>query len=320
MRAAPRTTDRSSRARGLIVLLVLLTLIAFAGLLAACGDDADEPGPPLAAATPASLATIADRTTATDGLRLSLRQTMTVAGEGTIPVSAEGRFDTKRQRGEMTMSVDSSSLAGGGGRVVQQRMIYDGRTFYMSSPMLQPILPAGKRWTKVDLDASGTQDDLDLAPLMSAAADYHDPTQLLAYLRAASGDVERVGTETVRGVATTHFKATVDFRKLPDTMPADQRTAMRRSIEQLIELGGSSRAPIEVWIDADGHARRLLTTTTTGAAAQRVDLRQRIELYDFGTKVDVKIPPPGAVVDFGDLRRLGDLVPGVGAGTDGFSG
>ena len=36
---------------------------------------------------------------------------MTVAGQGTIPVSAEGRFDTKRQRGEMTMSVDTSSLA-----------------------------------------------------------------------------------------------------------------------------------------------------------------------------------------------------------------
>lgn len=96
-------------------------------------------------------------------------------------------------------------------------------------------------------------------------------------------------------------------------------TSSRRGIVAC-ELGGSSRAPIEVWIDADGHARRLLTTTATGAAAQRVDLRQRIELYDFGTKVDVKIPPPGAVVDFGDLRRLGDLMPGAGAGTDGFSG
>ena len=44
---------------------------------------------------------------------MSLEQTMTVAGEGSVPATAEGRFDTKAQRGEMTMSMDLSSLGGG---------------------------------------------------------------------------------------------------------------------------------------------------------------------------------------------------------------
>ena len=310
MSAGPRTTDRTSRARGLLGLVALLTLLAFGLMLAACGDDADEPGTKVASLTPQSLALVADRTTATDGVRMSLEQTMTVAGEGSVPATAEGRFDTKRQRGEMTMSLDTSSLAGGG-EAVKQRMIFDGLTFYMSSPMFEQMLPAGKRWLKIDLDAVGKQAGFDVGALMSQSGG-QDPTQVLAYLKAASGDVTRVGTQTVRGVATTHYKATIDFRKVPDSAPADQRAAVRRSIEQLIKLSGASTAPIEVWIGKDGLARRILTTSTTGTAAQRIKLRQRIDLYDFGTKVDVTIPPASAVLDAGDF---GGLPPGAGAGS-----
>jgi hypothetical protein len=283
-------------------------------MLAACGDDdAQSPGTQVASLTPQRLALVADRTTATGGVRMSLQQTMTVAGQGSIPVSAEGRFDTKSQRGEMTMSMNTSSL-GGGGEAVQQRMIFDGLTFYMRSPLFEQLLPAGKRWLKFDLAAVGKQAGFDVGALVNSSAG-QDPTQVLAYLKAASGDVKRVGSETVRGVKTTHYKATIDFRKVPDSAPADQRAAVRRSIEQLIKLGGTSTAPIEVWIGKDGLARRILTTTTTGTAAQRVKLRQRIELYDFGTNVDVAIPRAGAVLDVGDLGDLGGIAPGAGAGS-----
>ncbi len=310
MSAGPRTTDRSSRARARLGLLALLTLLAFGLTLAACGDDADDPGTQVASITPQRLALVADRTTATGGVRMSLEQTMTVAGEGSIPVSAEGRFDTTRQRGEMTMSLDTSSLAGGG-EAVKQRMIFDDLALYMGSPMFDQFLPTGKRWLKIDLDAVGRQAGFDLGALMNQGGG-QDPTQVLAYLKAASGDVRRVGTETVRGVATTRYRATIDFRKVPDSAPADQRAAVRRSIEQLIELSGASTAPIEVWIGKDGLARRIVTTTMTGTAAQRIKLRQRIDLYDFGTKVDVAIPPASAVLDAGDL---GGLPPGAGAGS-----
>jgi hypothetical protein len=296
------------------MLLALLTLIALAGLLAACGDNGDDPGTQVASISPRSLALVADRTTATDGVRMSLQQTMTVAGEGTVPATAEGRFDTKRQRGEMTMSMDLASLGGEevpGGGALEQRMIFDGLTFYMRSPMFDQLLPAGKRWLKIDLGKVGEQAGLDLGALMSQGGG-QDPTQVLAYLKAASGDVHRVGTDTVRGVATTHYKATIDFRKVPDSAPAGERAAVRRSIEQLIKLSGASTAPMEVWIGEDGLARRIVSTTTSGTAAQRIKLRQTIELYDFGTKVDVKIPPASAVLDAGDF---GALSPGAAPGS-----
>ena len=54
MSDGPRTADRTSRARGLLWLVALLTLLAFGLSLAACGDDADDPGTPVASLTPAS--------------------------------------------------------------------------------------------------------------------------------------------------------------------------------------------------------------------------------------------------------------------------
>ena len=168
-------------------------------------------------------------------------------------------------------------------------MIFDGLTFYMRSPLFEPLLPAGKRWLKIDLDTIGQEAGLDLGALVNQGAS-QDPTQVLAYLKAASGDVERVGTETVRGVATTHYKATIDFRKVPDSAPADQRAAVRRSIEQLIELSGASTAPMEVWIGRTASPAASCRRRRPGRRQQRITLRQRTELYDFGTKVDVAIP------------------------------
>lgn len=312
-----RAPARSRRIAGPLALLLLLTLIALAGMLAACGGDAEKTGdadPRAATLKPVSLATVADRTRATSGLRLSLEQTMTVAGQGTVPASAEGRFDTKHQRGEMTFSIDDSSLFGEAapdGGALEQRLVFDRLTFYVRSPIFDAMLPAGKHWMKVDLGALGEQTGLDLSALITQGGG-QDPTQVLTYLKAAGGDVTRVGSETVRGVATTHYKATIDFKRVPESAPAEQRAAVRRSINELIELSGTSSAPLEVWIDGDGLARRILTTTTTGTAAQRIKLRQRIELYDFGTKVDVTIPPAGETVDAGDL---GQLAPDGASGT-----
>ena len=107
----------------------LLVVLLLGLVLGACGsDDGDGGGGggggAVAALTPQRLALVADRTTAKGGVRMSLEQTMTIAGQGSVPATAEGRFDTKSQRGEMTMTMDLSSIAGeavpGGDAIEQQ--------------------------------------------------------------------------------------------------------------------------------------------------------------------------------------------------------
>jgi len=277
----------------------LLVLLALAAGLTACGDATSNSD---AVLTPASLANIASRTTAKGGVRMSMDQTMNLGGQGSIPTKAEGVFDTKTKRGEMTMTMDLSAIPGGDQLPAgsgKQHVILDGFTFYMNSPLFSSMLPNGKKWLKLDLNKLGKSVGIDFSSLTQGAG--QDPTQSLNYLKAASGDVTKVGTEDVRGEPTTHYKATIDFNKVPDSAPADQRDAMRRSIKQIIRLAGASTAPMEIWIDKDGIVRRMSTNIATKIGGLRGTIKQRMELYDFGTKVDVQIPDSSETVDAGDL-------------------
>jgi len=174
------------------------------------------------------------------------------------------------------------------------------------------VLPSGKKWLKFDLAKAGKEIGVDFSTLTQGAN--QDPTQTLQYLKAAGGSVTRVGTETVRGTSTTHYKATVDFEKVPDTAPADERAAMRKSIQQIIKLSGTKTVPIEVWVGDDGIARRIVSSYGSNVGGERTTVKQRIEMYDFGAKIDVKIPPGSETFDF---SQLGDLLQGAGSGTFG---
>ncbi len=288
-------------------LLPFLILLAAVPALSACGD-----GDGL---TAAALADAADTTAAKGSVRMSMQQTMAIPGEGTIPSTAEGVFDTKSKRGEMTVSTDLSSIPGAGsigGDASKQRVVFDGLVFYMTSPLFEQALPGAKKWMKIDLAKAGKELGVDFEALMQNGGGGQDPTQSLQYLKAASGDVEEVGTETVRGTSTTHYKATIDFDKVADSAPADQRAAVRRSMRQLIKLAGASTAPMEVWLAGDGTVRRLKQTITTKIAGQRSTMTQRMEFFDFGTKADIEIPKAAEVVDASELG--GALQDGVTAG------
>jgi hypothetical protein len=288
-------------------LVALVALIAIAPLvLAACGDSSDGGGdrsaiPVLSAH---ALANVADTTAAKGTMRMTMRQTMSLGSEDSLPMSGEGVFDTKNNRGEMTMTMDLSSLKAVGaiGRAAStQHVIIDGSTMYMSSPLFAGGLPGRKQWLKVDLAKLGKLADVDVGSLMQSGS--QDPTQMLRFLKGASGDVTKLGTETVRGEPTTHYKATIDFAKIPDTVPADQRAAVRSAMRELVRLGGSKTMPVEVWIGDDGLARRVATHMTITIEEQRTKLSQRMEFYDFGTKVAIAIPRASETFDASELGR-----------------
>jgi hypothetical protein len=281
----------------------LLALLAIAPLaLVACGGSENSAGVPVLSAH--ALANVADTTTAKGTMRMTMRQTFSLGGEGSLPMSGQGVFDTKNNRGEMTMTMDLSSLEGAGalgGAASKQHVIIDGSTMYMSSPLLAGGLPGGKQWLKLDLAKLGKQAGIDVGSLMQSGS--QDPTQMLRFLKGASGDITKLGSETVRGEPTTHYKATVDFTKIPDTVPASQRAAVRSAMRQLVGLAGTKTMPMEVWIGDDGVARRIATDMTMTIDGQRTKLAQRMEFYDFGTKVAIAVPPASETFDAGELGR-----------------
>jgi hypothetical protein len=224
----------------------------------------------------------------------SAKVAMTVdLGEGGS-VSSEGAIDFAAGRGSMSVDLAGLGLPGGG----KAEMVYAGSTIYMKLPPGFPLPSGGKPWFLLDLEEIGKQTGVDLKELQQLGG--NDPSNQLQLLAGASEDgVKEVGTETVRGVATTRYDAVVDLNKAAAQAPE----SARRAITQLVERLGGSSMPVSVWIDADGLPRRFEQTLTVGpaAGADAQTVRTRIEFYDYGTPVTVTIPPASQTQSFADL-------------------
>jgi hypothetical protein len=136
---------------------------------------------------------------------------------------------------------------------------------------------------------------------------------MLDQIRSVSGDVEKVGSEKVRGVETTHYKAEVDLRKYPDRLPEAQREQARVAVEKLVDMTGTSTYPMELWIDDDDLVRRVNVSYDLNTPGQdgKSSFSMTMEFFDFGTPVDVSPPPKKDVQDLAELaERLGRMQQG----------
>ena len=138
------------------------------------------------------------------------------------------------------------------------------------------------------------------------------------YLRGASGAIDELRHEKVRGIDTTHYRATIDINKAAAAAPDTARAA----IKQISETFGIVRVPVDAWIDDDGRARRISETIDYSRAKSSPTLpanslpkrvQVTLEYYDFGTPVTAPVPPSDQVADFGDL--LAQLRAGSGTET-----
>ena len=269
------------------ILALPLMLLAAAPLLSGCSTDS---------LTAQGIAQAAETTSAKGGTKVSMRTTTTIPGGGALEMSGDGVIDSKRRVGRMTMRFGGLVP---GGEAMTQEMIFDRFTIYMRSELFGAGLKSGKKWLKFDLAKVSKGLGIDLSQLGQVG---QDPSQSMQMLKAIGGDVKKVGEEKVRGVDTTHYSATVDFDKYPAAVPASDRAAVRKSIENLVKLSGQRTIPVDVWVDDDKVVRRVgqtIKTKVPGAASMQ--MRMIMEYFDFGTKVDVKAPPAGQVQDISDL-------------------
>ena len=309
----------------------LLGALAIALALAACGGgkketagttQATETTPAETAATEttehvSAVAAAAEKTTKVGSARFSLTMNVTglsaQTGAETATLQGEGAFDYHARRGRMTLDLGELGAAlgaAGATGVGQVELIFDGTTFYMKLAELSQLIPGAKPWLKLDLEALGKQEGVNLGQLQQLSQG--DPTQALSYLRAA-GEFAKVGTELVRGVETTHYKGTLDLDEVAAKLPADQR----KSVEDVISQAGLARIPAEAWIDGDGLLRKMTLVYAgvpgQGQAQGKASLTLTIELFDFGSKVEIKPPPADQVSDLGELLK--SFGQGVGGAT-----
>ena len=152
---------------------------------------------------------------------------LSVAGQ-TIEMEATGAYDADAQRMSMEMDMGAmfEELAGTTGETVPagldepMQVVADGSTMYMKAPMLE----SRRRRDRVGVAVRRRH-----AARAAMGFGSYDPSEILESLRGVTGEPEVVGTETVRGVETTRYSATMDLERALAEAPRRIASASRRS-------------------------------------------------------------------------------------------
>jgi hypothetical protein len=216
----------------------------------------------------------------------SVKVEFEIVGKG-VNGGGRGAFDTgTRDSGRLSMT-----LEGNGGSTTTVDTIIDGAVMYLRSAVFQQVLPQGKEWVRVDLAQLARQNGVNLGSLLDSNP---TPNGALAYLRGASGNARELGKEKVRGVETTHYRASIDLEQAARRAKGSTRESIRR----VIDVAGVRSLPVDVWVGDDGYVRKV---TYRQHSSSNQSAKITMELYDFGTPVTIAPPPPAAVIDFQKL-------------------
>ena len=89
------------------------------------------------------------------------------------------------------------------------------------SPWRTSKIPTfSKPWLKVNLAQAASAAGIPGLSSLASNPASTDPSQLLQYLRAVSGTVTKVGSESVNVVQTTRYHAQIDLDRVPDALHA----------------------------------------------------------------------------------------------------
>lgn len=289
--------ETSSRARALL-LLVPLALV-----LAACssGDPT-----PIGPASPVAIDGVSDPVAAvlaasdealeTGSLHMTFELVVTAMGQ---EMAASGESDVAygdEPQQHTTFRYDSFPGMPDG---LEMELLMDGPMMYVRMPMLQEQgLPT--EWVSIDLSRSvpGYED------LVELGSGQNDPTDALAFLQGAK-DAEVVGTETVNGLSTTHYRVTVDMADAVAEVPEELRAEVKRSLSQYRQMFGSPIVPFDVWIDEDGLLRRMsYEMEAEGPEAGSFSISMTMDVTEYGNDFEVQVPPEDEVTDITALAGL----------------
>jgi hypothetical protein len=175
-----------------------------------------------------------------------------------------GSIDYANSRGELVFTKSDSTP--------EARALIVGRDSYLGAKVGDTMY-----WVKESGESTRAADRF-----MPGATGMR-PDRLLKGLTKASNKVEKLGSEEIRGVTTTHYRAHLDKSKLG--------------------IDGKQNEPgvVEAWIDEQGLPRRV--RVPYGGEHDPVAVA---DLFDFGVSVDVEAPPADEILTEEAFSKLMD--------------
>ncbi|NEB13272.1 DUF1396 domain-containing protein [Streptomyces coelicoflavus] len=263
----------------------LAALLLAAGAVGCSQDSSESPEMTPAAA----VAKAAKNSEEIDSLRYRL--TGKTPEEGRIKAEAEMQI-----KPTLAMSMKMTALDQGAEGTAEIRLV-DKAMYIGGSPEAAKEMD-GKRWIKFDL--SGTGLDEQMNQMGGASQADKNPATESTFLTGAK-DVEKVGTETVDGVKTTHYKGTVALADLEKTI-GDEGEAIRekreKSLEQYEKMG-VDKLSMDMWVDGDDQTKQFRMR----ADADKGPLDMTFTFLGVNEPVKVTAPPAAEVADLAEMMK-----------------
>jgi hypothetical protein len=273
-----RRAQRAPWAWGLTIapaLAVLAAVLLFSAQLAPAAD--------------ARVIQAADRTAARTTGRFVMTtrlQAPTAGAAGSAPAAARpdltlkvaGAYD--RSSGRLRTTIDLAGVLGaaGGGAAAPSgpgipgaagavETIQDGSMLYLRADLFSRSLPGHPEWVSLDLAklrspggaATGSLADV-LGTGVAGGAVVADPADLLDALRGIGADTVVVEQVELDGVATTHYRGTVDLATAAAASGPVESARLREGFAHLGLDAATAVLPMDVWVDEQGEVRRVQTT------------------------------------------------------------
>lgn len=251
--------------------LPLIPLVALA-LVAGCGGTSGKSSGSTGADYANQIRTAAAKSSTTGSSKLALTSTTTVQGQA-VTFDGSGAFDYGKKIGTIDLHVGAGSS--NSGATIAERIT--GGDLYLQLPM------SPNAFYKLKLS--------DLAGTSLAAGS--DPTSSFGSLSGVTDAVTKVGAEQVRGESTTHYKGVVDVQQALAKLTGVAKDLVQKSLV----ANGVKTLPFDVYLDSQGRLRKYVQHLTATVKGQPTDSTTTVELYDFGTKVDVPVPPASQIKD-----------------------
>jgi hypothetical protein len=230
------------------------------------------------------------------GFKASLSEEITPPGSSeAVTGSGTGIFDQRDHRGALSLQINAE------GHSSTAETQYSDLALYMrlpSSSSQASSITHGKPWIKLDLRGVSAALGINFSALTDSSAS-SNPGQLLSYLKAASGQVTRIGAEQVQGVPTTHYRATIEYDRYAGRVAPAQRAAASQSVAALERLTGTHSQLVDVWVDGQHRVRReeLTFHECLPGVPGTSQIHLQIEFSDFGVQAMPAVPPSSEVAD-----------------------
>jgi hypothetical protein len=167
---------------------------------------------------------------------------------------------------------------------------------YLKTGFLASQLPGGKQWVKLDVSKLGKAAGLDLGKLLSGSQ--FQPSDLLSMLKGEGAKISNLGSATVDGASTTHYRVTIDMAQVLQSKGLTS-PLLGAAVAQMPEL------PEDVWVGKDGLVRRVGLSYSAPEGGKSMHLAMTMDLFDYGAHVTIAAPPSSDVFDATQFAQQG---------------